>query len=135
MSIQEKCKDFDFQNNPYEEEARKRWGDQIVEDSNRKVQKMSTLEQKAFAEKNQAVFQMLASLRHLNPASDEAQSGIEMWYDLVNQMGSYSPEAFKKLGQMYIEDERFLKNIDQYGEGLARFMCDAMALFSEKNQQ
>jgi len=50
-------------------------------------------------------------------------------------MGSYSPEAFKKLGQMYIEDERFLKNIDQYGEGLARFMCDAMALFSEKNQQ
>ena len=27
---------------------------------------------------------------------------------------------------MYVGDERFTKNIDKYGEGLAQFMSDAM---------
>jgi hypothetical protein len=34
---------------------------------------------------------------------------------------------------MYVEDERFTKNIDQFGEGLAQFMRDAMAIFADKN--
>jgi hypothetical protein len=41
-------------------------------------------------------------------------------------MGSYSPEAFRSLGQMYVDDERFTPNIDKFGVGLARFMCHAM---------
>ncbi|MNP81087.1 HTH-type transcriptional activator mta [compost metagenome] len=47
-------------------------------------------------------------------------------------MGSYSPEVFKNLGQMYVDDERFTKNIDKFGEGLAVFMRDAMAVFADR---
>ena len=32
--------------------------------------------------------------------------------------------------KLYINDERFTKNIDQYGEGLAKLMSEAMKVFS-----
>lgn len=36
---------------------------------------------------------------------------------------------------MYVEDERFTKNIDQFGEGLAVFMRDAMAFYADHNKE
>ena len=56
-----------------------------------------------------------------------------MWYDFLNTIGSYSLDAFKGLGEMYVEDERFTENIDQFGEGLALFMRDAMTVYAENN--
>ena len=35
---------------------------------------------------------------------------------------------------MYVDDERFTKNIDKFGEGLALFMRDAMAAFAAKKE-
>ena len=34
---------------------------------------------------------------------------------------------------MYVADERFTKNIDKFGEGLAQFMCDAMEVYANRN--
>jgi hypothetical protein len=33
--------------------------------------------------------------------------------------------------EMYVDDERFTRNIDKFGEGLATFMRDAMAIFAD----
>ena len=33
---------------------------------------------------------------------------------------------------MYVADERFTKNIDKFGEGLAQFMCDAMEVYANR---
>ena len=49
-------------------------------------------------------------------------------------MGNYSLEAFKGLGQMYVDDERFTKSIDGFGEGLATFMRDAMMVYADKQK-
>ena len=35
---------------------------------------------------------------------------------------------------MYVADERFTKNIDKFGEGLAQFMCDAMEVYANRNK-
>ena len=37
MTNEEKFKGFDFSDNPYEQEARERWGDKAVDESNKKV--------------------------------------------------------------------------------------------------
>jgi hypothetical protein len=86
-------------------------------------------------EKFNDFFRSLAAIRHLSPESNEAQEGIKEWYQLLNKMGNYSLEAFKGLGQMYVDDERFTKNIDQFGEGLAIFMRDTMAVYADKNKK
>ncbi|WP_404451000.1 MerR family transcriptional regulator [Virgibacillus necropolis] len=134
MSEKEKFEGFDFSNNPYEQEARDRWGDKAVDESNNKINNMSKNEQKALGDEFNALYKKLATLRHQSPESDEAQEGIGEWYDYLNKVGNYSLDAFKGLGQMYVDDERFTKNIDQFGEGLAVFMRDAMAVYADRNK-
>ncbi|MCP3738461.1 MerR family transcriptional regulator [Rossellomorea sp. BNER] len=134
MSNKEKFEGFDFSHNPYEQEARERWGDKAVDEANAKIGK-TTEEQKAMSDAMNAIYRKLASHRNESPESEEAQAAIKEWYDFLNKMGSYSLDAFKGLGQMYVDDERFTKNIDQFGEGLAKFMCDAMAVYADRNKK
>lgn len=134
LSEKEKFEGFDFSNNPYEQEARDRWGDQAVDESNDKINKMSKDKQKALGDEFDAIYKRLATLRHQSPDSDEAQAGIDEWYVYLNKLGNYSLDAFKGLGQMYVDDERFTKNIDQYGDGLAEFMRDTMAVYADRKK-
>lgn len=128
MRNEEKFKGFNFDSNPYEQEARDKWGDEKIDESNKKVKQFGTEIEK---EMNK-IYVELAEIRHLSPASNEAQEKIAEWYYLLNRIGSYSLEAFKGLGDMYLADKRFTKNIDQFGEGLANFMCNAMAVYADK---
>ena len=41
-------------------------------------------------------------------------------------------EILVGLGQMYVADERFKKNIDKYGEGTAEFTSEAIAVFCQE---
>ncbi|MDW0116825.1 MerR family transcriptional regulator [Sporosarcina thermotolerans] len=129
MTNEEKFKGFDFSSNSYEQEARDRWGDEAVDKANKNVSQFGEKEQQ---EMNRIYFQ-LAALRHTDPASVEAQTAIDEWYTFLNKIGDYSLEAFAGLGEMYVVDERFMKNIDQFGEGLSVFMRDAMKVYAEKN--
>jgi DNA-binding transcriptional MerR regulator len=135
MTTKEKFEGFDFSHNPYEKEARERWGDSAVDEFNAKIAKFSEFEKKAFTEKFNAIFRNLAAIRHLPPDSKEAQAGIKEWYVVLNEMGNYSLEAFKNLGQMYVDDVRFTESIDEFGQGLAKFMRDAMAVYADTNNR
>ena len=130
MTNKEKFEGFDFSHNPYEQEARERWGDKAVDDANQKAKNMTKFDQEKFNE----IYRNLATLRHFSPDSKEAQAAIEEWYVFLNKLGDYSLDAFKGLGQMYVDDVRFTKNIDQFGEGLAKFMCDAMMVYADTQQ-
>lgn len=129
MTNKEKFAGFDFSHNPYEQEARERWGDEAVDKA--KAAGMSVEKQEAFNN----IYRNLATLRHGSPESAESQAAIEGWYRFLNEMGSYSLDAFKGLGQMYVDDVRFTKNIDQFGEGLAKFMRDAMGIYADNHKK
>ncbi|MEC1260243.1 MerR family transcriptional regulator [Bacillus swezeyi] len=137
MTNEEKFAGFDFSQNPYEEEARERWGDEAVDKSKAHIAAMSEDERKAMEQRYDAIYRKIAAIRKGEPDSEEAQAAIKEWYDFLNTNtgNHYSLEAFKCLGQMYVDDERFTKNIDQYGAGLAKFMCDAMAVFADRNKK
>ena len=129
ISNEEKFAGFDFTTNPYEEEARERWGDEAVDRANEKAGSLTETDKDRFNE----IYSNLAGLSHLPAGSNEAQEAIAEWYDYLNELGDYSPEAFRDLGQMYVDDKRFTKNIDLFGSGLAEFMRDAMAIFAERH--
>lgn len=131
MTNREKFEGFDFSSNPYEQEARERWGDEAVNKANKAVEGLNKEEQGALAEQTNAIYRKLAVLRADSPDSAEAQKAIGEWYSFITRFGNYTPEAFKGLGEMYVEDERFRNNIDRFGEGLAVFMRDAMAVYAE----
>lgn len=132
MTNEEKFSGVDFSHNPYEQEARDRWGDEKVNQANQNLKKMGTKEaEREFDE----IYTQLADLRQLDPESDAAQQEIGKWYDFLNKVGEYTPEMFKNLGEMYTADERFTKNIDKYGDGLAEFMKEAMTVYYEQHKK
>ncbi len=98
---------------------------------------MSDIERKATGEKMNAIYRKLAELKNTSPESDEAQAAIKEWYDFLNHNTGhhYSLDAFKGLGHMYVEDQRFANNINKFGDGLAEFMRDAMAIYADKNKK
>lgn len=134
MSDKERFEGFDFTRNPFEQEARDRWGDDSVEQARETIGSWGDKGRQKMGNDMHAMFTELASLRESDPGSPEAQQAIRRWYELLNGMGSYSLAMFANLGRMYVEDERFARNIDRYGEGLARFMRDAMVAFAQKHE-
>ncbi|EMR06033.1 Multidrug transporter activation protein [Bhargavaea cecembensis DSE10] len=133
MTDKEKFEGFDFTNNPYEEEARQRWGNEAVDRSKQTLADMGQEGQKQIGEQMDTLFRRLAAMRHRDPASDEVQKAIGEWHAFLNGMGhTYSPEAFKGLGQLYIQDERFTRNMDKFGDGFAKFMADAMGIRADR---
>ncbi|MCP1101494.1 DNA-binding transcriptional MerR regulator [Aequitasia blattaphilus] len=133
MSTEEKFSGFHFDKNPYEKEAREKYGNKAVEESQKRLDGLDASEKEKLTEDMNEVFKKLSSLRHLSPDTPEAQAAIAEWYSLLNNnFSTYSKEAFKGLGELYVMDERFTKNIDEFGDGLATFMKEAMAVFAEK---
>lgn len=126
MSHREKFEGFDFSENVYEQEAREKWGDAAVDEGNENV----LSQQEAINEQ----FRRLAALRMHAPHSNEVQEAIHAWYELLQTIGTYSYEAFQGLGELYVADERFTENIDQFGEGLASFLREAMTYYVERKK-
>jgi DNA-binding transcriptional MerR regulator len=131
MSEKEKFEGFDFSQNPYEEEARRRWGNEAVDKSNERIKSMTKEEQSALARGMDELFARLAAVRLKDPSSDKAQEEVGRMYEYFNKnFGSYTYEAFEGLGRMYVEDSRFTKNIDKFGEGLSAFLSKAMSAYA-----
>ncbi|MBC2016766.1 MerR family transcriptional regulator [Listeria seeligeri] len=135
MTNEEKFTGFDFSTNPYEEEAKKLWGDKAVEQANANINKMTNKEKLTIKESFDAEFRSLAAIKMLHPASDEVQLRMDHFFHYLNDNHGniYSLEAFRGLGEMYVADERFTKNIDQFGDGLALFLKEAMKVYAKKN--
>ena len=133
MTNKEKFTGFDFNKNPYEKEARERWGSEAVNKSKAKMANLTSEKENEINERMNEIYFKLAEFREGDPQSTESQQAIKEWFDFLNSNfgHQYSLDAFKGLGQMYVADERFTENIDKFGEGLAQFMCDAMAYFAD----
>ncbi|MEG0619216.1 MAG: MerR family transcriptional regulator [Bacilli bacterium] len=120
----------------YEEEAKKRWGKERVEKTNTNLKRMSSKEQTELSENWNRIFNQLGRLVGQPADSKEVQQVIEDWFNFLNaNFGNYSLEAFSGLGHMYVADERFTENIDQYGVGVAELMSEAMALFASERRK
>lgn len=134
MTNKERFEGIHFGDNQFEEEARRRWGNQPIDEMNEKLKGMSKNEQNDLSERWDMIFNKLACLREQSPESQEVQATIKEWYDFLNNnFSKYSLDAFYGLGQLYINDERFTNNIDQYGEGVAKLMGEAMKVFRDNH--
>ena len=108
----------------YYEEAKERWGDTSAW---REFEKRSGSADEA-ADGLMKLFARLGKLKELPPESDEAQAaiaGIQRY--ITDHFCECTDEIFAGLGEMYVADERFRKNIDKsVGDGTAKFVRDAI---------
>ncbi|WLV25034.1 MerR family transcriptional regulator [Aciduricibacillus chroicocephali] len=131
MTNEERFAGFDFSSNPFESEAIERWGKEAVTKMKKNTEDLPVNKRFELEKNLNELFSKLARCMSKGPASDEAQTSVAEWYRYLNVIGDYSPRAFKGLGAIYVEDERFLRNMEQYGQGFAQFMCEAMEIYAD----
>lgn len=107
----------------------------MLEQANEAINNMDKHEKLALKEIFETEFRNLAAVRDLDPSSEEAQLAIHHFFQYLNDTHGdiYTLEIFRNLGEMYITDNRFTKNIDQFGDGLALFLKKAMKIYAENN--
>lgn len=117
-------------------EIRERWGNTDAYCEHEKKTKNYTKEK--WAEINEglmAIFAEFAECKNngYGVNSPEVQSLVVKLQDYLTQnYYTCTNEILAGLGQMYVADERFKKNIDKYGAGTAKFVSEAIAIFCEE---
>ena len=120
--------------NTYKEEAKTRWGHTEAWQESEK--KASGQDNKKAADDMMLIFAQLGRLRHLTPCDDTVQAQIQVLRDHITQhYYTCTPQILRGLGQMYVQDERFMQNIDHAGsEGTAIFVQRAIDIYCTKNK-
>ncbi|XOQ47974.1 MAG: MerR family transcriptional regulator [Eubacteriales bacterium] len=118
----------------YAEEAKARWGNT---DAYRESEKKTAGYQKEDWQKveteSSGILKAFAQIRRQSADSPEAQALVKRWQDFISaKFYTCTKEILAGLGEMYTADERFRKNIDQYGGGTAEFMAKAIAVYCKK---
>ena len=122
--------------NDYESETRARWGN--TDAYHEHEQKTKNYTKEKWDEANDGLMAVFAEFSVCKQSGASADSNETQ--ALVAKLQSHitanyytcTDEILAGLGQMYVADERFKKNIDKYGEGTTEFAADAIAAYTKK---
>ena len=100
-------------------------------------QKTKNYTKEKWAEANDglmAIFAEFAACKNsgASAASAEAQALVaKLQAHITANYYTCTDEILAGLGEMYVADERFKKNIDKYGEGTAEFASEGIRIYAE----
>jgi len=116
----------------YRKEARQRWGEDTVRDSESRVLKMGRQRMTELQAEGGAIFQTLAELMPKGAASLEVQEQVAKWREWLEHFSTYSDEAVLGLARMYSEDSRFATFFAKYHPDLPAFFTRAVEHYCSK---
>lgn len=116
----------------YGKEVREKYGSEMADASNKKLQGMSEAEYAEAQALSEAVLEKLAAAMKTGAPEGELAQEVaalhKQW--LMAYWPQYSKEAHGGLADMYVEDERFTAFYDdKCGPGAAAFLRDAIRVF------
>ncbi|MEC0172716.1 MerR family transcriptional regulator [Paenibacillus graminis] len=142
MSNEEKFAGFkqkliDDNEQKYGQEIREKYGEEAVEKSNRKLKNMTEEQHAAIQQLEAEMFAMLEqAMEDGDPASVLAQKAADLhrqW--LTFYWDTYTKEAHAGVAQMYVDDERFTAYYDKTRPGAAKFLRDAVHVYTEASKE
>lgn len=115
----------------YAKEAEERWGGTDAwAESTRRTQKYGKEDWARISAEQKAIYRDFAAAREKGPDSPQAQQAVADWQTHITKyFYPCSGEILAGLGKMYTADERFTKNIDRFGDGLADFMSRSIQIY------
>lgn len=127
-----KQKMIDENEKRFGKEIREKYGDAAIDRSNEKVKNMTQEEYEEMIQLERKMMSTLAEAIKLgDPGSEIAQKAAALQKQWLAYFWSeYSKEAHAGLAQMYVDDERFREYYDAKQPGTARFLRDAIHIYT-----
>lgn len=119
----------------YAKETEKKYGStDAYKESARRTKNYSEEDWKRVQAETNAAYQLFLDAMSDGPDSHLAMTACEAHRkSITDNFYNCTLEIYSGLADMYIADERFTKNINKNGEGLAEFMSEAMKIYCSKN--
>lgn len=121
----------------YRDEARRRWGQAVVERAWSVLQELTPEERRAIPEAFHDINARLAALRDAGKAAgdQDVQEVVVDHYWLIARHWGEQPtaEAYRGLGALYTDDPHFKETYERVGEGFAAYMRAAMDAYAAAN--
>lgn len=126
MPTKEKFKGFSYQDNQkYKQAAIDLYGREVIEET---IQKQKGKEQEITDGFNRIFFAF--SENKSNGLSATAQENIQLAEELHKHLCRYAfdcpMDVFSSIAYGYVQNEEFKNNLDQFGDGTAHYVCDAV---------
>lgn len=124
--------DWEAVKEQYAREAAERWGNTEAFWESREKHAQYTPEQEArISAEMEEIFRAFGACG--DPAGEEARILVERWQAHITRYHCNCTDSILAcLGQMYVNDPRFKKNLDKYGPGTAQKISDAIAAYCKK---
>ncbi|MGE5415671.1 MAG: MerR family transcriptional regulator [Acidobacteriota bacterium] len=131
-----KQKLIDDNESKYGREVREKYGDEAVNKSNKKIKGMSQEQHDAITKLGNSIIKTLLEAFAIgDPAGEVAQHAVDLHRQWLSfYWDSYSREAHAGIAQMYVDDERFTAYYDKEQPGLAKFLRDAVFIYTGTNK-
>ena len=125
--------EFDKAKAQYADEVKARWGNtEAYKESEEKTSKMSGAEKQSALDGMEFIMSEFgeAMKKGFIPESEAAQGLCKKLQQFItDNFYTCTKEILAGLGEMYVLDERFRKNIDKNGEGTAEFIRAALRIY------
>ncbi|EFM11343.1 transcriptional regulator, MerR family [Paenibacillus curdlanolyticus YK9] len=139
MSKQDMFEPFDMKEiedhqKKYEQEVQQRWGStDAYKESARKTAQYTEEDWKRIKAAEQRIYQGLIDRMSFGPDDEQAQAVVASHRQhITDNFYTCSTAIYRGLGDMYVNDPRFTKNIDKYAPGLAAFMREAIHIHCDR---
>jgi len=120
----------------YKKEVREKYDKKIVDECERRTSKYSKADWKAIRKESDGIYEKVAELMKKGKAPDAAdvQKQVARHFRMINdRFYTCTPQIYRGLGDLYVDDGRFRANFEKICAGLAEFMRDAMREYCDKN--
>lgn len=119
----------------YKEEVKAKWSRfEAYQEYEQKAASQSKHSYDRFADEMTSLFAEFGAMKKLPPGDKDVQEKVAALQSYINEnFYTCNNEILKELGEMYVCDERFKKNIDRFGgEGTAEFVRQAISAYCDK---
>lgn len=134
MTTKEKFNGFTYQDNQkYKQAAIDRYGKEVIEEA---VEKQKGKEQEITDGFNKIFFAFSKNMS--NGMDATSQENVDLAEKLHKHLCEYAfdcqIEVFSSIGYGYIQNVDFKNNLDQFGDGTAQYVCDAIQKYVKEKQ-
>lgn len=120
----------------YAKEVKERFGNtEAYAESEEKAKNYGKEQWQEIDAESKKLLKAFADNMDKTPDSEDIQKLVKEWQDFITKsFYKCTNEILQGLGMMYVEDERFKKNIDSNGEGTAEFISKAIEIYCLNNK-